>query len=997
VEQQRERSALLRQQTRSDQAGGDDAPTATAVSYVHGVSALEPSTLSPVRSPAEFASALARIDDCIRFFTPAAAAAPGTAAPASASASASAPAGGGARHKEAPLMLARFRALQQNALGLVRDSFHGAVDAVALASQRRMKELARAGTGSNSNSSSSVNLAADAASATGVSAPEPLFLAWRTHGSARPTLRLLLALLERRALGGGSGSGGAGDDSASAFSLSAGAASSSSSNSSSSSSAGTRKATLAVFRDCVSYYFARRVELLGSALSQRLRRRMEAHTARHTAAAAAAAASAADSGMGVGLLGAIRHCASDLARALTEESQLYSALLVAGDAACPAMPPAFRFVADGVLATALEEVSGLLVDTLRPALLASASIDELADAVAVLRDEVAGELLLDPSSSAPHGAASSSASRNVGVGPSSALAPLGRAVMALVKDAQERLALLAEGYISAQIERHAVGATGAAAAASGATTGAAVAAAAGTPGQESGVSLASASAVAASAGWPRSFDVSVPTLSSRGQLCRIERVRICSEVDFPGWALAYFCRLRSAAVAASTGVAGGTAAPALFDSWYPVLERTLTLLSKLYRTLDRASFETIAQDAVASCTQVLLKARAAVERASCAASASSAVYGAVTPGGGSSSSALLSGWLGGSAPNRDRDAYVSSHAAVLVVPQEGEGQGADAASAETPAHGTLTRGLFSAVCRLPEGPLLPGPRTDVETGGLDGDLFLVRSLLTLREQLSPFRAQLEATERGLDFAPVTETLGRLFGFGRRGVTGTDASSGAVDEAAGSWFDLLSRGLPRVAERRVDCRHELENLLRAACEAFLSRSKLLLGKSIESAQDAVRRAIKTHAAPVAAAGAETAAVGSLAADSLAKAVDVVASQLNEAYVHWPQLLPAIRRRVGLYLGSSVTASVLFKPVREHIQRALAETRQLTFDLFEAVRARVPDSVTEAALATKRSVIEQRLTALAAALDESDQLVMDPTSPSFGFDDSVVGGLLGQTAA
>lgn len=45
-----------------------------------------------------------------------------------------------------------------------------------------------------------------------------------------------------------------------------------------------------------------------------------------------------------------------------------------------------------------------------------------------------------------------------------------------------------------------------------------------------------------------------------------------------------------------------------YESWYPTLERTLMMLSKLYRSVDIKIFEGLAQEAVLECTGSLVSA-----------------------------------------------------------------------------------------------------------------------------------------------------------------------------------------------------------------------------------------------------------------------------------------------------------------------------------------------------------------------------------------------------
>ena len=137
---------------------------------------------------------------------------------------------------------------------------------------------------------------------------------------------------------------------------------------------------------------------------------------------------------------------------------------------------------------------------------------------------------------------------------------------------------------------------------------------------------------------------------------------------------------------------------------------------------------------------------------------------------------------------------------------------------------------------------------------IHGDLFLVRHLLTLREQLIPFEISLQSVEREMDFSSTSLAWKQML---RAGQTSTQADSsnalvtatqrapsafsfGGVNSLAylsslvrlddqNILLQFARQGLPGMHEHRVDVKQDLDLALKKACLAFKqSALKMLLG-------------------------------------------------------------------------------------------------------------------------------------------------------------------------
>lgn len=604
------------------------------------------------------------------------------------------------------------------------------------------------------------------------------------------------------------------------------------------------------------------------------------------------------------------------------------------------VPSHVRTSADNALSSMQEEMCAALIDVLRPIVLSVNSLDVLCDVVSVLRDEVLGEL------AAPRG-------------PS--LLPLSRVVASFIGDVQERILFRAEGFVSERVEGF-------------------------VPTPPSSAS---------------SSPVHLPLSSSTGVQVIVTSATVFGDSDFLGRLLQYYLRVRSvAAMANASGsgspgddgdmqhpdtpvhdfadndpdsVAGGSAAgpeldqtgrlgrhisagtaaglgldaipPTIYDSWFPVLETTLVLLAKLYRALDRQSFESVAQDAVQACTSVLLRAAKSI-----------------------------AGNVDAHIGNRP-DEFVLKH--LSLAPATAGSDNAGAGDASLSSGGLWIRGLPAACMRL-DGALSSSTSLPVSfTTSIDGHLFLVKNLLVLREQLSPFDMQLSTVTKSLDFKSTTDALSSiiaapssLFSFSRLNLI----------------LSLVTTGLPAVHEHKTDGKADLESLLKSACDALIDAGYVVvMGSSLEKLTSDASSKTPTTATPA-----------------------EVASVLDAARHSFSTTLPALRRRLGLYLGSHVTASILFRPIKD---RVLAALERLNASAHAGVgggnvgagpqeeESKLDTTVRQAAdAAGSRSVdVQLKIEALVAMLHASDRLVTDPTSPAFGYDDAVVTSTLPRSAA
>ncbi|POM74287.1 Conserved oligomeric Golgi complex subunit [Phytophthora palmivora] len=192
-------------------------------------------------------------------------------------------------------------------------------------------------------------------------------------------------------------------------------------------------------------------------------------------------------------------------------------------------------------------------------------------------------------------------------------------------------------------------------------------------------------------------------------------------------------------------------------------------------------------------------------------------------------------------------------------------------------------------------------------GGLHGSLFLVKHLLTLREQITPFEIQFAQTSKALDFTSSADAMNELL---------VDASTLFRFSGPNGIVGLFTRGIPQIQETTADVKKELEQELKKSCTAFieivlqqLAQPLLALMKQIAHVQQTQKATALDFRQCAFTAPAEVNSV-----------LVSVSHQLRE-------MLPEIQQTIRLYLRNASTETILFKPVQRNLLDAVENLNSL----------------------------------------------------------------------
>lgn len=193
---------------------------------------------------------------------------------------------------------------------------------------------------------------------------------------------------------------------------------------------------------------------------------------------------------------------------------------------------------------------------------------------------------------------------------------------------------------------------------------------------------------------------------------------------------------------------------------------------------------------------------------------------------------------------------------------------------------------------------------------LDGQLFEIKHLLILREQIAPFQVEFSIKETSIDFSKVR--------YAARALLQKKSQLFALN-STNSLLEFLLQGTPQVTEHFVDSKKDVDNHLKFVCEEFIAHVSDLLVRPLKIflEQASVITKLKEEE------GGRHVALQNQPFASAEK----VSALVNESNRAMKTHVLDVQQKMVLYLANRETEAILFRPVRANVQNTYSQMLQV----------------------------------------------------------------------
>ncbi|KAH8351893.1 hypothetical protein KR084_000440 [Drosophila pseudotakahashii] len=200
---------------------------------------------------------------------------------------------------------------------------------------------------------------------------------------------------------------------------------------------------------------------------------------------------------------------------------------------------------------------------------------------------------------------------------------------------------------------------------------------------------------------------------------------------------------------------------------------------------------------------------------------------------------------------------------------------------------------------------------------IDGELFEIKHLLILREQIAPFRVDFTVKETSLDFSKVkTAAFGLLQ---KRKQLFSMGSNNAL-------LEFLLEGTPQIKEHLLDSRKEVDRQLKSVCEKYIKDAvHMLVGPLVTFLEKA--QSLLNQATPATPQSPESAKASYVLRQSPWASPQQISSIIQETQRLIKAKLAVLQRSMQLYLSNRDTEFIIFRPIRNNIIQSFVKLEQL----------------------------------------------------------------------
>ncbi|XP_066591065.1 conserved oligomeric Golgi complex subunit 3 [Prorops nasuta] len=187
---------------------------------------------------------------------------------------------------------------------------------------------------------------------------------------------------------------------------------------------------------------------------------------------------------------------------------------------------------------------------------------------------------------------------------------------------------------------------------------------------------------------------------------------------------------------------------------------------------------------------------------------------------------------------------------------------------------------------------------EIKSSPLDAELFQIKHLLILREQIAPFQVDFTIKQYSLDFSKVkTAAFGLL-----------EKSSRLFTLSNNALLEFLLEGAPQMKEQLIDSRKHVDSKLKSACQKLIQQATNLL---ISPLMKMMEREVEIEKPQ----------------EHVYGGPEEVSAVISAVLRTIKLKLPNIQQSMQLYLANKETEFILFRPIKNNVVATFTQLYQV----------------------------------------------------------------------